>query len=76
MGIIALGVFVIIQPYLGVPNSWHTFFSVIAGVTIMVLGFLLRGEALASGSNTRKPRGQSSFVENTIFIEQDRSDTL
>ena len=77
MAIIALGVFVAIQPYLGIPSSWHTFLSVIAGITIMTLGFLLRSEALAGGhSSGRASKGSSkhSFVENsTATIVQDYS---
>ena len=61
MGVIALGIFVVIQPYLGIPNSWHTFLSVVAGVAIMVLGFLLRGEALSEGT---RPHKHNSFVES------------
>jgi VIT1/CCC1 family predicted Fe2+/Mn2+ transporter len=76
MGVVVLGVFVIVEPYLGVPNSWHTFFLIISGIAIMVLGFLLRGEALASGSHTKESSGRRSFIENTVFIEQDNSDTI
>ncbi len=71
MGIIALGVFIVIQPYLGVPNSWHTFLSVVAGVAIMILGFLLRGEAL---SGAHKSSSKHSFVENSsASVVQDYS---
>ncbi|HUD02695.1 MAG TPA: hypothetical protein VMR46_01565 [Candidatus Paceibacterota bacterium] len=74
MGVILLGLFVLVQPYLGVPNSWHTFFAVVAGIAIMVLGFLLRGEALGRGGEAKEPR-RNLFVENTtVFIEQDRSE--
>jgi len=74
MGVIVLGLFVLVQPYLGVPNSWHTFFMIVTGVAIMVLGFLLRGEALGRGGETKEPR-RNLFVENTtVFIEQDRSE--
>ena len=71
MGIIVLGVFVVIQPFLGVPDSWHTFLSLAAGLAILVLGFLLRGEALSSD---RKGSSKHSFVENnTATIVQDYS---
>jgi len=63
MGVIVLGVFVVIEPYFGIPNTWHTFFSVIAGLVIIVLGFLLRGETLAGG---HKDSPRNSFVENTV----------
>jgi len=71
MGVIALGVFVVIEPYLGIPNSWHTFLLVAAGLGVLVLGFLLRGEALSGG---RKGSSRHSFVENsTATIVQDYS---
>jgi len=74
MGIIVLGLFVLVQPYFGVPNSWHTFFTIVAGVAIMALGFLLRGEVLSRGPETKEPH-RNLFVENTtVFIEQDRSE--
>ncbi len=71
MGIIVLGIFVVVQPYLGIPGSWHTFLSVIAGIAIFSLGLLLRGESLAGG---RKGSSKHSFVENsTATIVQDYS---
>ena len=74
MGVIVLGLFVLIQPYLGVPNSWHTFFTIVAGIALMVLGFLLRGEALGRGPEAESPH-RNLFVENTtVFVEQDRSE--
>ncbi|MGC9602309.1 MAG: hypothetical protein ABSE76_01020 [Minisyncoccia bacterium] len=74
MGVILLGLFVLVQPYFGVPNSWHTFFAVIAGIALMTLGFLLRGEALGRGGAVEEPR-RNFFVENTtVFVEQDRSE--
>ncbi len=64
-----LGVFVVVQPYLGIPSSWHTFLSVVAGIAILVLGFILRSESLAGG---RKGSSRHSFVENsTATIVQD-----
>ena len=72
MGVIALGVFMVIQPFLGIPNSWHTTLAVIAGGAIMILGFLLRGEALSAGG---KGSSLHSFVENTtVTIVQDYSE--
>ena len=63
----------VISPYLGVPNSWHTFLAVVAGLGLMVLGFLLRGEALGRTSG-KEPRGRHTFVENsTATIVQDYS---
>jgi VIT1/CCC1 family predicted Fe2+/Mn2+ transporter len=63
MSIILLGVWVVVVPYLGVPSSWRTVLLVVSGVTILVLGLLLRGESIVRG--TRKHRGAPPFVENS-----------
>lgn len=62
MSIIALGIWVVIIPYLGVPSSWRTVLLVLTGIGIAVIGFLIRSEALSRGieSTERHP-----FVENT-----------
>ena len=48
-GIILLGVLVLITPYLGIPGSWKTLLLLLAGVAIMLVGFLMRGETLSRG---------------------------
>lgn len=62
MSLIALGVWVIIVPYLGVPGTWRTAILVLTGIAIAVIGFIVRNEALSRGieSTERHP-----FVENT-----------
>jgi hypothetical protein len=61
MTVIALGILVVITPYLGVPGSWKTIILVLAGLGIAGVGFLLRGESLARGQGQS---GQRHFVEN------------
>ncbi len=61
MTVIALGVLVVITPYLGVPGSWKTVILVLAGLGLAGLGFLLRGEALARDAG----HGHDHFVENS-----------
>lgn len=65
MSLIALGIWVVIVPYLGVPSSWRTVLLVLTGLAVAIIGFLLRGEALAEGSS-RAPRrrAEDSFVES------------
>ncbi len=60
MGIILLGIWIIIVPYLGIPDSWRTLLIALSGIAIAVLGLLLRGETLSRGQ-----RGSNSrpFVE-------------
>ncbi len=62
MTVIALGVLVVIAPFLGVPGSWKTFIFVAAGAGLAGAGFLLRGESLARGEGAGEHR---HFVENT-----------
>lgn len=66
MMVIAFGAWIIVvRTLLGVPGSWQTALLIVSGIGLMVIGFLLRGEAI--GRST--PRGGSakhsySFVES------------
>ena len=60
MIVIALGVLVVITPYLGIPGTWKTVIFVLAGLSLAGLGFLLRGEALSREAG----HGHDHFVEN------------
>lgn len=60
MTVIALGVFVAVVPYLGIPGLWKTVLFVLAGLGLAGVGFLLRGEALAREAG----HGHDHFVEN------------
>lgn len=60
MAVIALGIWVLVIPYLGVPGGWRTLLMIVTGIGLIVLGFFLRTEALARGG--RRPH--SSFVEH------------
>lgn len=62
MTVIALGVLVVVTPYLGVPGLWKTAIFVIAGAALAGVGFLLRGEALARNAG----EGHDHFVENSV----------
>ncbi len=81
MTVIALGLWVIILPYLGIYRSWLTILLVLTGVGLMIIGFLIRGEALAkehreghASPNHKKSR--MPFEQNTAKVEQDYSDTI
>jgi len=67
MVVIALGIWVLIIPYLGVPGGWRTALLVITGIGLIVLGFFLRAEALSRAGR----RGHSSFVEHVPHSTQD-----
>ncbi len=79
MSIILLGVWVVIVPYLGVPESWRTLLLVLSGIAVVVIGLLLRGETLSRGvgeninhpfvEHVHKPDA-TAVVEETTFIEE------
>jgi hypothetical protein len=78
MAIIALGVWVVIMPYLGIYRSWLTVLMVVTGLGLVVLGFLLRGEKLtdehhgrATPKNNR--RLHMPFEESAAVVEQDHT---
>lgn len=79
MSVIALGLWVIIMPYLGIYRSWLTMLLVLSGIALMVLGFLLRGETIAREQNhapkhLRRPRkSHVNFEESSPVTEQDNS---
>lgn len=66
MTIIALGLWVVVVPYLGIPSDWRAVLLVFSGLGIAVTGFLLRGEALSRG--TIKPHEHNPFVESSIPV--------
>lgn len=66
MLVIILGVWiVVVRTLLGVPGSWQTALIIVSGIALVVIGFLLRGEALSRSAAPRSgnPRNYS-FVES------------
>ncbi len=63
---LVLGLWVCLVPYLGVPGSWRTVLLVLSGAAIAIIGFLLRGEAMAKGPTAHTLRGSHS---NRSFVE-------
>ncbi len=50
MSLMALGVAVVVVPYLGIPGSWRTVLLILIGLAVILIGFLLRGEVLSRGA--------------------------
>jgi len=70
MGVILLGVWVVVVPYLGLPTSWKTILIVLSGIGIVALGLLIRGETLSRRSVHR----HDPFIENTPSpLNEDRA---
>ena len=61
MAVIALGIWVIILPHLGVPHSWHTVITTITGLLIITAGLFVRAAML---SRTPRRSTHHPFVEN------------
>lgn len=61
MSVILLGVAVVIVPYLGVPASWRTLLLLLAGLALIVIGFMLRSQGTA---RVGKNSPYHPFVEN------------
>jgi|GEM_PF-1312416 len=59
--IIALGIWVLIVPNLGIPGDWRTALLVLSGLATAIIGFLLRGESLARGT---RPHAHNHFIES------------
>lgn len=57
----ALGLWLIVLPYLGIPGSWRTVLLILSGIVIAGTGFFLRSEALA---RSHKRSAHRPFVEN------------
>lgn len=65
MTIIALGVWIILLTQLGIPGSWKTILLVLTGLGLMVVGFLLRTEAMRSST---RHANHGTFVENGTMM--------
>ncbi len=70
MTVIALGLFVAVVPYIGIPSSWKTPLLLVVGILIILMGFLLRGSALSRGTEGSESR---PYVENTTKNKRDHS---
>lgn len=68
MTVVALGIWILILPYLGVPGSWRTTLLALTGVGLIVLGFFLRAEVLSRGG---RHGSHHSFVENSATSAQE-----
>jgi len=48
-GVIAMGIWVFILPFLGIPGSWKEVLFMLTGLGLAALGFYLRREAISRG---------------------------
>ncbi len=59
--VIALGLWVMVMPYLGVPRAWLTALMILTAVLLIILGFLMRAEVLSR--TARHTSQHHPFVE-------------
>ena len=79
MSVIALGLWVLVLPYLGIYRSWLTVLMVLTGLALMIIGFLLRGETINKEQQhpihpkaVRRPRkSHATFEESAPAIERE-----
>jgi asparagine N-glycosylation enzyme membrane subunit Stt3 len=62
--IILLGILVALMPYLGFPGSWKTVFSIVIGIVIAGVAFIVRQERLWKERETPSEHRADTFVEN------------
>lgn len=62
--VIILGLLVALMPYLGFPGSWKTVFSIVIGIVIAGIAFIIRQERLWKEREEMHGRRADTFVEN------------
>jgi hypothetical protein len=66
MAVVALGIWVIILPHLGVPHSWAVIITTITGLAIISTGLYARAKTLTGAAR----RGSHHpFVENAAVTD-------
>ena len=80
MGVILLGLWITIAPQLGVPRPWPTLLVTISGLAVMLLGFLLRKQALSHGdahtSDAHRPFAENGNFGTTDSPAHDRQEDI
>lgn len=67
-----LGFILILLPYLGIPDDWKRIGTVLIGVTLLVLGYLLLRDRFFSRADMGNgERGTDAFVETTVPLFKD-----
>ena len=62
--IILLGILVALMPYLGFPGSWKSVFSIVIGIVIAGVAFIVRQERLWKEREAMSEHRADTFVEN------------
>ena len=68
-GVILIGIWVFILPFLGIPGSWRATLLTITGIGLVLLGFFLRSEAMSRGGAHPKAPFRDSEHETSVGKE-------
>jgi hypothetical protein len=60
----ALGVIIMILPFLGFPSSWNVFFIVVAGLVIVITAYRLKPEGTGSGASANAAPSNAPYAEH------------
>ncbi len=63
-GVIAIGIWVFVLPFLGIPGSWKEMLFILTGAGLAALGFFLRTEAISRGGVSPHAPFRDSGHEN------------
>lgn len=69
IGVIALGIWVFILPFVGVPGSWKGILLMATGVALAMLGFFLRAETMGRGVNSPRAPFRDSIHDTSVGEE-------
>ncbi len=58
-----VGLLLVLLPFLGFPTSWKTFFSVIAGIVLLYVGY--KEYRFIEGARRRKEEKTKTYTEST-----------
>lgn len=58
-----VGLLLVLLPFLGFPTSWKTFFSVIAGIVLLYVGY--KEYRSIEGARRRKEEKTKTYTEST-----------
>jgi hypothetical protein len=74
--IFLLGIFLILLPYLGFPQTWDNVFIVLTGLSITVLSFFVRAEGMRQKRITGEyAGGEGAFKESVPSVGKEQKES-
>lgn len=69
LGLIILGIWIAIVPFLGFPGTWKTVIFIVSGLVVVLLAILWRHELLHSNGVNVEGKSNGVYVENGFTAE-------